>query len=136
MGQNLKFMYNFNWHINGLRMSENNSVANHIIKLEILAKNLSNAGHSIVEKRCKYQSFSIVCQELEIMRWHLWRMSKRNSAWALYHMEKVRLNRRKDKNSSNNLLLAESSHNNTAKSTSNKFKKKKHTTQWKFGHSK
>lgn len=50
MGQNLKLVYNFGWQNLMAFVSKNDSVVDHIMKLKILTKDLSNVAHFIPKK--------------------------------------------------------------------------------------
>ncbi|KAK4845445.1 hypothetical protein QYF36_005192 [Acer negundo] len=89
---------------NALKMSENDSMLDHILKLEIIAKDLSNAGHEISDKM---QDLSMVTLP------------------ALLAVEEVRMKRRKKNNG--NLLIVEDSNKGQGKN----FKKRKAQNQGK-----
>ncbi|KAL5767614.1 hypothetical protein ACOSQ2_014397 [Xanthoceras sorbifolium] len=109
---------------NGLRMSENESIVDHILKLEVIAKDLSNAGHEIPDK----MQVSTLLNSLPELWNHLvtsltygQKDLSMMTLPTLLAIEEVRMNRRKTKSGNGNLLIAADSHKMQGKN----FKKRK-----------
>ncbi|KAK0606530.1 hypothetical protein LWI29_000218 [Acer saccharum] len=113
---------------NALKMSENDSMVDHILKLEIIAKDLSNAGHEISDKmqvstlsNSLPESWDHVVTSLTYGQKDLSMVTLP----ALLAVEEVRMKRRKKNNG--NLLMAEDSNKVQGKN----FKKRKAHNQGK-----
>lgn len=128
---------------NGSRMNENDDMVDHITKMEVLAKDLSNAGHPIPDKmqvstllNSLPKSWDHVVTSLTYGQKEL----SMNNLPAILAVEKVRMNKRKKENGRGNLLIAEDSQRNkpqynkrknhsffkTSNKKIHKFKGKKH----------
>ncbi|KAK0571052.1 hypothetical protein LWI29_010329 [Acer saccharum] len=113
---------------NALKMSENDSMVDHILKLEIIAKDLSNAGHEISDKMQVSTLLNSLPESWDHVITSLTYGQKDLSMVtlpALLAVEEVRMKRRKKNNG--NLLMAEDSNKVQGKN----FKKRKAQNQGK-----